>query len=95
MRYNPATDRARSIDEIAAQCHKAINQPITHKPIDWGMMEQLGRTRWNQYGAGTQFATRTNIESCANWHAATVAEAMGNRAGARLITRMEVQRLAS
>ena len=24
MRYNPATDRALSIDEIAAQCHAAI-----------------------------------------------------------------------
>ena len=32
MRYNPATDRALSIDEIAAQCKAAIMKASTPKP---------------------------------------------------------------
>lgn len=32
MRYNPATDRALNIDEIAAQCKAAILKASTPKP---------------------------------------------------------------
>lgn len=32
MRYNPATDRALNIDEIAAQCKAAIMKASTPKP---------------------------------------------------------------
>jgi hypothetical protein len=34
MRYNPATDRAISIDEIAAQCKAAIMKAEQDRQID-------------------------------------------------------------
>jgi hypothetical protein len=34
MRYNPATDRAISIDEIAAQCRAAILKAQEDRQID-------------------------------------------------------------
>lgn len=31
MRYNPSTDKARKIEDIAAECHNAITKPA--KPL--------------------------------------------------------------
>ena len=50
MRYNPATDRAISIDEIATQCRAAIMKAST--PIDAAIASQplydaiLESARW-------------------------------------------------
>jgi hypothetical protein len=50
MRYNPATDRALSIDEIAAQCRAAILKAST--PIEAAIASQplydeiLSNARW-------------------------------------------------
>ena len=43
MRYNPATDRAISIDEIAAQCRAAImkaKEPVS-APCSWDEVAAL------------------------------------------------------
>ena len=40
MRYNPATDRALSIDEIAAQCRAAILKADEDRQIS-ATMEQI------------------------------------------------------
>jgi hypothetical protein len=44
MRYNPATDRALSIDEIAAQCRAAILKAQEPTPIAYD--EILTFYRW-------------------------------------------------
>ena len=50
MRYNPATDRALNIDEIAAQCRAAIMKAST--PIEAAIASQplydeiLSNARW-------------------------------------------------
>jgi len=50
MRYNPATDRALNIDEIAAQCRAAIMRAST--PIEAAIASQplydeiLSNARW-------------------------------------------------
>jgi hypothetical protein len=44
MRYNPATDRAISIDEIAAQCRAAILKASEPAPIAYD--EILTFYRW-------------------------------------------------
>ena len=42
MRYNPATDRALSIDEIAAQCRAAIMKATTvTAPCSWEEVAKL------------------------------------------------------
>jgi len=46
MRYNPATDRACSIDEIAAQCKAAILKADAQKAIDTAYDEILTFYRW-------------------------------------------------
>jgi hypothetical protein len=38
MRYNPATDRAISIDEIAEQCRRAIMK--AHTPVEAAIAAQ-------------------------------------------------------
>jgi len=50
MRYNPSTDRATSIDEIAAQCRAAIMKAST--PVEGAIAFQpfydeiLANARW-------------------------------------------------
>lgn len=46
MRYNPATDRAVSIDEIAAQCKAAILKADACRAIDAAYDEILEFARW-------------------------------------------------
>lgn len=46
MRYNPATDRAVSIDEIAAQCKQAILKADACRAIDAAYEEILQFARW-------------------------------------------------
>ena len=46
MRYNPATDRAVSIDEIAAQCRHAILTADACRAIDTAYDEILTFYRW-------------------------------------------------
>lgn len=49
MRYNPATDRALSIDEIAAQCRNAIlkaDRQYVEKVADRIYDEVLTFARW-------------------------------------------------
>ena len=49
MRYNPATDRALSIDEIAAQCRNAIlkaDRQYVEKVADRIYDEVLTAARW-------------------------------------------------
>jgi hypothetical protein len=46
MRYNPATDRAVSIDEIAAQCKAAILKADAQRAIDAAYDEILTFYRW-------------------------------------------------
>ena len=46
MRYNPATDRAVSIDEIAAQCKAAILKADACRAIDTAYEEILHFYRW-------------------------------------------------
>jgi hypothetical protein len=46
MRYNPATDRALSIDEIAAQCRNAILKADACRAIDTAYAEILEFARW-------------------------------------------------
>lgn len=46
MRYNPATDRAISIDEIAAQCRAAIMKADACRAIDSAYDEILEFARW-------------------------------------------------
>ena len=46
MRYNPSTDRALSIDEIAAQCRNAILKADACRAIDTAYAEILEFARW-------------------------------------------------
>ncbi len=46
MRYNPATDRACSIDEIAEQCRNAILKADACRAIDTAYGEILTFYRW-------------------------------------------------
>ena len=46
MRYNPATDRAVTIDEIAAQCKAAILKADACRAIDAAYDEILEFARW-------------------------------------------------
>jgi hypothetical protein len=46
MRYNPATDRALSIDEIAEQCRHAILKADACRAIDTAYAEILEFARW-------------------------------------------------
>jgi hypothetical protein len=46
MRYNPATDRALSIDEIAAQCRNAILKADACRAIDDAYAEILEFATW-------------------------------------------------
>jgi hypothetical protein len=46
MRYNPATDRAVTIDEIAAQCKAAILKADACRAIDTAYDEILEFARW-------------------------------------------------
>jgi len=45
MRYNPSTDRAVSIDEIAEQCRRAIMQ-ASHSPSPAEYKEVLKAVKW-------------------------------------------------
>jgi hypothetical protein len=46
MRYNPATDRACSIDEIAAQCRAAIMKADEHRQAMDEIADLLFDARW-------------------------------------------------
>ena len=46
MRYNPATDRAISIDEIAAQCRAAILKADEHRQAMDEIADLLFDARW-------------------------------------------------
>jgi hypothetical protein len=46
MRYNPATDRARDIDAIAAECKQAILKADACRAIDAAYEEILQFARW-------------------------------------------------
>ncbi len=46
MRYNPATDRACSIEEIADQCRNAILKADACRAIDAAYDEILEFARW-------------------------------------------------
>jgi hypothetical protein len=46
MRYNPATDRALNIEEIAAQCRNAILKADACRAIDNAYDEILEFARW-------------------------------------------------
>jgi hypothetical protein len=46
MRYNPSTDRALSIDEIAEQCRNAILKADACRAIDTAYDEILEFARW-------------------------------------------------
>lgn len=46
MRYNPATDRAVTIDEIAEQCRNAIRKVDACRAIDAAYDEILEFARW-------------------------------------------------
>lgn len=46
MRYNPATDRALSIDEIAAQCRAAILKADAQRALEVAYDEILENARW-------------------------------------------------
>lgn len=46
MRYNPATDRARDIDAIAAECKAAILKADACRLIDSAYDEILENARW-------------------------------------------------
>jgi hypothetical protein len=43
MRYNPATDRALSIDEIAAQCRAAIMKASAPEPTPYDQVLEFAR----------------------------------------------------
>jgi hypothetical protein len=43
MRYNPATDRAVSIDEIAAQCRAAILKASAPEPTSYDQVLEFAR----------------------------------------------------
>lgn len=46
MRYNPSTDRAVSIDEIAAQCRNAILKADACRALDVAYAEILENAHW-------------------------------------------------
>ena len=46
MRYNPATDRARDIDAIAAECKAAVLKASACRAIDAAYDEILTFYRW-------------------------------------------------
>jgi hypothetical protein len=46
MRYNPATDRALNIEEIAAQCRNAILKASAQRALDVAYAEILENSRW-------------------------------------------------
>jgi len=46
MRYNPATDRAVSIDEIAEQCRNAVLKASAQRAVDSVYDEILTFYRW-------------------------------------------------
>ena len=90
MRYNPSTDRAVDIDDIAAQCRAAITIPQAAVPqtARFGAVAAGCWHRWRQYGAGHELSgSRDLAESLEGWHHAAVAAAMGDHVKARLIRR--------
>lgn len=46
MRYNPATDRALNIEEIASQCRNAILKADARRALDVAYAEILENARW-------------------------------------------------
>lgn len=46
MRYNPATDRALNIEEIAAQCRNAILKADAQRALEVAYAEILENARW-------------------------------------------------
>jgi hypothetical protein len=46
MRYNPATDRALSIDAIAEQCRTAVLKASAQRALDVAYAEILENARW-------------------------------------------------
>lgn len=46
MRYNPATDRALNIEEIAAQCRNAVLKAEAIRALDVAYAEILENARW-------------------------------------------------
>jgi hypothetical protein len=46
MRYNPATDRALNIDEIADQCRNAVLKAQAQRSLDVAYAEILENARW-------------------------------------------------
>ena len=46
MRYNPATDRALNIEEIAAQCRNAVLKASAKRALDVAYAEILENARW-------------------------------------------------
>jgi hypothetical protein len=46
MRYNPATDRALNIEEIAAQCRNAVLKASAQRALDVAYAEILENARW-------------------------------------------------
>jgi hypothetical protein len=86
MRYDPATDRAKNIDALAAESREILSRakdsraaaapeapqvPTTTRPI-WGELVQAG------------LLNRSWATAASAYHASEVAKAMGNHAGARM-----------
>ena len=46
MRYNPATDRALNIEEIAEQCRHAVLKASAQRALDVAYAEILENARW-------------------------------------------------
>jgi hypothetical protein len=46
MRYNPSTDRALNIEEIAAQCRNAILKADAQRALQVAYDEILENARW-------------------------------------------------
>ena len=80
MRYNPSTDRAVDINDIAAQCHDAIVKPspILHKR---NALLEL----YTQRLRDGQHVPRSLYEDLCHVHSIRVAEAMGNFKRARAL----------
>ena len=88
MRFNPSTDRAVNIDAIADQCRTAITTPAPLPSSSFGYA-QAARSCWerqSRLGAGHELCNSRSVgEALDGWHAADVAEAMGDHVRARLI----------
>ncbi|MGA1624886.1 MAG: hypothetical protein ACO4AJ_04545 [Prochlorothrix sp.] len=91
MRYNPASDKARDIDAIAAECRAATAEPARPQPEPAPAKPTTNTHLLNVYTESLQRGNRVSrhfYEFLQLTVAMDVAEAMGNKAERRRLGAM-------